>query len=101
MPKRALVVLGLLVGVAVLTGLGSDRSGQGEQASGSQCKVSVDADVLNVRSGPELNADIVDKLRQNEQVDAKAEVRGGFRKLGAGRWASDEYLQPSFGTNCG
>lgn len=105
-PKRALIVLGLLVGVAILTGMtggrlggasGSDSSG----GSGSVCTVTVDADVLNVRTAPGTDNPVVDKLTQDEQVEAARTVRDGFRKLGDQRWVADEFVRPVEGGNCG
>lgn len=98
-PKRALIVLGVLVGIAILTGLGGQQ-GSGDQGADAGCQVSVHADILNVRSGPGMDSPVVDKLEQNEEIDALDVVRGGFRKLDEQRWASDEYLEPVAGA-CG
>lgn len=106
-PKRTLVILAVLVGVVVIYALGSDRQSSGEEGAegtegqgSSVCRVSVDADVLNVRSGPGTGSAVVGKLRQDAESDATTVVENGFRKLAEGRWASDDFLQPADGADC-
>jgi hypothetical protein len=43
----------------------------------------------------------VETLLRGTQIDATSVVTDGFRELEAGRWASDQFLTPLPGTNCG
>jgi hypothetical protein len=55
---------------------------------------------LRVRSGPSVNTDPLDTLRQGQVVDATREVTDGFRRLPGDRWAANEFLVPVAGTTC-
>lgn len=103
LPKRALVIGGVLAGVAVVYSMGVEPpSGETSPVSGTgTCKVSVTADVLNVRSAPDVKAEVVGKFNQGAETVAGTVVTNGFRKLGENRWASDEFLKPLSGHNCG
>ncbi|PXY38183.1 hypothetical protein BA062_05605 [Prauserella flavalba] len=95
-------MLGLLVGVVVIFALGSDQQSSGaEGGSSSECRVTVTADILNVRAAPGLDAEIVGKYRQNAEADASTTVQNGFRQLAENRWAADEFLEPVDGADCG
>ena len=80
-----------------------DRGGLGEiTADGSTgCQVEVTADELNVRNGPSEGAALVETLLRGTRIDATPVVTDGFRELEAGRWASDQFLTPLPGTDCG
>ena len=84
----------------MLSLIGGNRS-DSDPASGGDCQVSVNADVLNVRAAPGLDSPVVDKLQQGEEIDAQPEQREGFRKLDDKRWASTDYLDPLSGSDCG
>nr|WP_246381399.1 SH3 domain-containing protein [Prauserella isguenensis] len=64
------------------------------------CSMTVDADVLNVRSGPSTGDEVVGTLEQGAETDATTDVRDGFRKLADGEWASDDFLEPVDGASC-
>ena len=64
------------------------------------CTFTVTADVLNVRSGPGESQRRVDTLQQGQEVTATPTVTSGFRDLGAGRWAAQQYLAPKPGSPC-
>jgi hypothetical protein len=94
----------LVAGVALAFLAILDRGGLGEiaAADGSTgCQVEVTADELNVRNGPSEGAALVETLLRGTQIDATSVVTDGFRELEAGRWASDQFLTPLPGTNCG
>ena len=81
-----------------------DRGGLNEisAANGSTgCQLEVIADELNVRAGPSQDAALVETLLRGTQIDATSVVTDGFRELEAGRWASDQFLTPLPGTDCG
>ncbi|WP_245266998.1 SH3 domain-containing protein [Saccharomonospora piscinae] len=104
-PKRTFVIVGAVLGVALIYSSGAEQreseaegaGGSGEQAA---CTVTVTADILNVRSGPGTGHDVVGKFREDAEVEATTEVRDGFRRVGDGRWASDEFLEPVDGARC-
>ncbi|KID32625.1 SH3 domain-containing protein [Prauserella rugosa] len=104
-PKRALIILAALIAVIVLyavTGgeLSSEAEGSGGESGSGECTMVVDADALNVRSGPSTGDPVVDSLEQDSETEATGEVRDGFRKLAEGRWAADDFLQPADGSSC-
>jgi hypothetical protein len=80
-----------------------DRGGVNEitTANGSTgCQLEVAADQLNVRNGPSQGAAPVETLTRGMRVDGTRVVTDGFRQLGEGRWAADQFLVPLPGTNC-
>lgn len=101
-PKKTLVIGAALGGVVILYALGAEEPSSGAQGSdGAACQVRVNADILNVRAGPSLDAEIVGKFEQNAETDAETVVRNGFRKLTGNRWAADRFLDPLDGAKCG
>jgi hypothetical protein len=103
-PKRLLIIVGVLAGVLFIYLSGSDkRSSEGaESGEGSgRCRVTVTADVLNVRAGPSTSTEVVGKYLQDAEVDALPEVRDGFRRLAENRWVAEEFLRPVDGAACG
>ncbi len=108
LPKRTFVIGGVLVAVGVLYILGADKQhnqqqGQGTSptANSAQCRVSVTADILNVRATPALNGTIVGKLQRGQESDADKVVQNGFRKLADNRWVSSDFAKPLSGRDCG
>ncbi|GAB3579388.1 hypothetical protein GCM10027445_47880 [Amycolatopsis endophytica] len=101
-PKRALIIVAVLAGIGLIYVMGTDKqSPEGAEGGGSSgCRVTVTADVLNVRAAPDAGSEIVGKFNQNAETDAQVEVQNGFRKLADDKWASTDYLQPVSGTNC-
>jgi uncharacterized protein YgiM (DUF1202 family) len=104
MVSKTLLTGGIVAGVLVLYS-GGDRSGGGAStapvANASTCRVTVAADVLNVRAAPGTSAKIVGKLKRGEQVTADKSVQSGFRRVGENRWVSARYVTPVPGSNCG
>lgn len=102
--KRTTMVVGIGAGVIALYLLGNDRYPQETaetSAEQSQCRVTVIADVLNVRSAPALDAPIIGKFNRDAETDADKVVENGFRKLAENRWAAEEFLAPKSGYDCG
>lgn len=106
--KRTFAVGGVLLGVLVLYVLGSEKQrnesgtpGSEPAANPGQCRVTVTADVLNIRAAPDLGAKIVDKFNRGQQTDADRTVQNGFRKIGENRWISTRYISPMSGRDCG
>jgi hypothetical protein len=110
LPKRTLIVIAVLVGVIVLYVLGSDKQGPNSAAPGggtapaanaTQCRVTVTADVLKVRAAPDAKSAQVGSYKQNAEIDADKLVQNGFRKLGEGKWVSNDFVKPMQGRDCG
>ncbi|GAB2999528.1 SH3 domain-containing protein [Amycolatopsis acidiphila] len=101
-PKRVLIIVAVLVGIGIIYVMGVDkRSSEGATGGPGGCKVTVTADVLNVRAAPDPNAQIVGKFNQNAQTGAEPVVQNGFRKLTDSKWAKTDFLAPVAGTACG
>ncbi len=65
-----------------------------------RCEVSVTADVLNVRSGPDAGTPVIDQLGAGEVAEADGTIRNGFRQMSEGRWASAQFLTETPGSDC-
>ena len=100
-PKRILLIIAVVGGVAVIYFLGAGNQASEGADGPTGCKMSVTADVLNVRAEPADSAEIVGKYKQNAEADAHPVVQNGFRKLGDNRWAAAEFLTPLQGARCG
>ncbi|WP_436492265.1 SH3 domain-containing protein [Actinokineospora sp. HUAS TT18] len=98
-PKTVLIG-GAVVAVAYLYSVGGEANGSSPTSGEAKCRVSVTADVLNVRSAPDINAGVVGKFKQGAETDADTAVQNGFRKIGADRWASAEFLKALPGHTC-
>ncbi|MDQ2582412.1 SH3 domain-containing protein [Saccharothrix yanglingensis] len=93
-PTRGLVVVGVLATAGVMyVANGGEKLGAEGAATGG-CRVTVAADVLNVRSGPADTQPIVATLPRGAVVDAEPRVENGFRLLVDGRWVKDEFVTP-------
>ena len=105
MPKRAVIIGAVLIGVLVIYLMGADKQSSagapGGGAAPGGCVVTVTADVLNVREAPDAGAKVSGKYQQNAQVNAQPVVQNGFRKLADDKWAKTDYLRPVDGANCG
>lgn len=101
-PKRTLLVFAFLIAVILIYVFGSDRdvSAGTDGSSDADCRVLVTADVLNVRAGPSLDAEVVDQLTNDAETDATTKVTNDYRKISDGHWASDKYLRPVDGAHC-
>ncbi|HET6500424.1 MAG TPA: SH3 domain-containing protein [Amycolatopsis sp.] len=107
-PKKVFITIVVLAGIALVYAMGTDKQnspGAGTTSSTASsstgCRVTVTADVLNVRAAPDPASEIVGKYNQNAETSAETVVQNGFRKLGDNRWAKTDFLQPVAGTNCG
>ncbi|MGH3827178.1 MAG: SH3 domain-containing protein [Pseudonocardiaceae bacterium] len=107
MAKRQHWYIGGGVAVAILLLVAAHNSQDPLQASvpgasgTGSCRVTVTADSLNVRSGPDSFASVVQTYRMGEVISADRTVLNDYRQLGPDRWAAQEYLDPTPGSNCG
>lgn len=99
-----------LIGGAVVIGIlllfsehSSDSTGTGSDGStGTRpCTVTVTADSLNARSSPDGDASVVETFTKGAVMSADRTTRNGFRQLGPDRWAAQEFLAPTAGSDCG
>lgn len=102
-PKKALIIGAVLVGVLLIYVMSSDKQDAAGASGGSPtgCRVVVTADVLNARSTPAADAEIVGKYTKGAQIDAQPVVQAGFRKIAENKWAKTEFLKPLDGSRCG
>lgn len=99
--RRAMILMGGGATVLVLYAYGDKQPQDAAAATDpAQCRVTVTADVLNVRAAPALDAAIVGKFVKNAETNADKTVENGFRKITNDKWASDEYLKPKDGHDC-
>ena len=101
MPKRALLIGAALIAVVFVFVLSpGEDAAAGSDESETDCRVTVTADMLNVRADPDIDSTVVDQLEQEAEVDAVDEVRDGYRKLDTDEWASEEFLEPLDDAEC-
>jgi hypothetical protein len=93
----------VLVGVLLLISE-HNRNNPGSTSTSNgagPCTVTVTADLLNVRSSPDGGAPVVDTFDKGAVVSADRVTRNGFRELGPGRWAAQDFLDPTADSDCG
>jgi hypothetical protein len=99
LPIRPLIAVGAMAAAWYYTG-GHLLDGVRSVLEEGQCRMRVEADVLNVRSGPGTTWRIVDTFRRGAVTSAEPIVWHGFRRLGEGRWSATRYLVPMDGEHC-
>lgn len=109
--QRWIIVGAVLVGILLLvsehnknspgSGLISPGGGLFSGSSAGSCTVAVTADLLDVRSSPDGDAPVVDRLEKGSVVSADRTTLNGFRQLGTDRWAAQEFLDPTADSDCG
>ncbi|MBM7859595.1 SH3 domain-containing protein [Lentzea nigeriaca] len=94
-----MIVIGVLglAGVMYMSGggkqMGSDKGGQ-------ICKVTVTADILNVRSGPGDMQPVVSTMPRDAVADAQPRVENGYRMLSDRRWVSTQFVALTSDSTC-
>ncbi|TNC21670.1 SH3 domain-containing protein [Amycolatopsis alkalitolerans] len=97
-----LIIIAVLAAIGIIYVMGaSKRASEGATGGSSGCKVTVTADVLNVRAAPDVHSEIVGKFKQNAETGAEPVVQNGFRKLADSKWAATDFLKPVDGATCG
>ncbi|MGW0518888.1 SH3 domain-containing protein [Crossiella sp. NPDC003009] len=103
MIRPVLLVGAAAIGLFVLS-FGSDAQGDkpGDKPADGQprCEFHVQADLLNVRSGPGPGHKVVTRLRKDALTGGHGETKDGFRKLADDRWAATEFLKPDSRNTC-
>ncbi|MFI9814912.1 SH3 domain-containing protein [Saccharothrix variisporea] len=98
-PLRGMIVIGVL-GAAGLMYVANDGKQLVPDKVSQECKVTVTADILNVRSGPADTQPIVATVQRDAVVKAERTVTNGFRLLSDGRWVNDQFVTPTSDSNC-
>ncbi|NUT96420.1 MAG: SH3 domain-containing protein [Saccharothrix sp.] len=98
-PLRGMIVIGVL-GAAGLMYVANDGKQLVPDKLSQDCKVTVTADILNVRSGPADTQPIVATVQRDAVVKAERTVQNGFRLLSDGRWVNDQFVTPTSDSNC-
>ncbi|WP_158844535.1 SH3 domain-containing protein [Saccharothrix deserti] len=99
-PTRGLVVVGVLAAAGFMYVTNEAKKLGVEEMAARDCRVTVIADILNVRSGPADTQPIVATMRRDAVVEAERRVENGFRLLSDGRWVKDEFVTPTSDSNC-
>ncbi|MBP2474755.1 uncharacterized protein YgiM (DUF1202 family) [Crossiella equi] len=104
MIKPVILVGAAAAGLFVLS-FGSDaqnkqQDGKPAEGAAPRCEFHVNADLLNVRSGPGAGHKVVARLRQGAVTGGHGETKDGFRKLADDRWAAMEFLQADSRNTC-
>ncbi|XVV03137.1 SH3 domain-containing protein [Actinosynnema sp. CA-248983] len=98
-PLRGMIVIGVL-GAAGLMYVANGGKQLVPEPAAQECKVTVTADILNVRSGPADTQPIVATVQRDAVVKAERLVQNGFRLLSDGRWVNDQFVTPTSDSNC-
>ncbi|WP_309117213.1 SH3 domain-containing protein [Saccharothrix sp.] len=98
-PLRGMIVIGVL-GAAGLMYVANGGKQLVPEPTAQECKVTVTADILNVRSGPADTQPIVATVQRDAVVKAERLVQNGFRLLSDGRWVNDQFVTPTSDSNC-
>ncbi|PSL54636.1 hypothetical protein B0I31_106150 [Saccharothrix carnea] len=99
-PVRGMVVAGVLAAAGLMYVANEGKKLGVEEVAARECRVTVIADVLNVRSGPADTQPIVATLPRDAVVGAENRVENGFRLLADGRWVKDEFVTPTSDSGC-
>lgn len=99
--KLAVVgVVGVAVFAFVATGGKRPPQAAADQQTPTQCQFTVNADLLNVRSGPGTSNPIVGGYPHAATLTATTTVQNNFRKIDDTHWVSGDYLQPAASNKC-
>ncbi|NKE57266.1 SH3 domain-containing protein [Lentzea sp. PSKA42] len=98
-PVRGLIVIGVL-GVAGVMYLANGGKQMGSEKGAQICKITVTADILNVRSGPGDMQPIVSTMPRDAVADAQARVENGYRMLSDRRWVSQQFVALTSDSTC-
>jgi hypothetical protein len=98
-PVRGLIVIGVL-GVAGVMYAVSGGKPMGSDKGSEICKITVTADILNVRSGPGDMQPIVSTMPRDAVTDAQSRVENGYRMLSDRRWVSQSFVALTSDSTC-
>ncbi|TWP46000.1 SH3 domain-containing protein [Lentzea tibetensis] len=98
-PVRGMIVIGVL-GVAGVMYLANGGKPMGGDTQPKICKITVTADILNVRSGPGDMQPIVSTMPRDAVAPAEARVENGYRMLSDRRWVSQQFVALTSDSTC-
>ncbi|SEQ75362.1 SH3 domain-containing protein [Lentzea sp. HUAS12] len=99
-PVRGLIVIGVLGVAGVMYAVNGGKPMDSGDKSAEICKVTVTADILNVRSGPGDMQPIVSTMPRDAVTDAQARVENGYRMLSDRRWVSQSFVALTSDSTC-
>lgn len=98
-PVRGMIVMGVLAAAGVMYVANNLKTA--EPSAPAECRITVIADVLNVRSGPADTQPIVSTMPRDAVIRAERTVENGYRMLDVGKWVHEEFVTPTSDSNCG
>ncbi len=98
-PVRGMIVIGVL-GVAAVMYLVNGGKPMGSEKGPQTCKITVTADILNVRSGPGDMQPIVSTMQRDAVAKAEPRVESGYRMLSDRRWVSTQFVALTSDSTC-
>ncbi|WNV90736.1 SH3 domain-containing protein [Umezawaea sp. Da 62-37] len=98
-PVRGLIVIGVLVAAGLMYAVNGGKP-MGSADASTECRMTVTADVLNVRYGPAETQPIVSTMQRDAVTRAERKVENGFRMLDTGRWVNEEFVAPTSDSEC-
>ena len=98
-PVRGMIVIGVLGVAGVMYAVNGGKPMGSDKAS-EICKITVTADILNVRSGPGDMQPIVSTMPRDAVTDAQGRVENGYRMLSDRRWVSQSFVALTSDSTC-
>ncbi|GHH38228.1 SH3 domain-containing protein [Lentzea cavernae] len=98
-PVRGLIVIGVLGVAGVMYAVNGGKP-MGSDKAAEICKITVTADILNVRSGPGDMQPIVSTMPRDAVTDAQARVENNYRMLSDRRWVSQQFVALTSDSTC-
>ncbi|MDX8032466.1 SH3 domain-containing protein [Lentzea sp. BCCO 10_0856] len=93
-------MLGVLGVAGVMFLVNGGKPIGGNESTAGVCKITVTADILNVRSGPGDMQPIVSTMPRDAVADAQARVENGYRMLSDRRWVSQQFVALTSDSTC-
>ncbi|WP_157529547.1 SH3 domain-containing protein [Nocardia sp. NRRL S-836] len=94
-----MIVIGVLGVAGVMYAVNGGKP-MGSDRSDGICKITVTADILNVRSGPGDMQPIVATMPRDAVTEAEDRVENGYRMLGDRRWVSTQFVALTSDSTC-
>ena len=98
-PVRGMIVIGVLGFAGVMYAANGGKP-MGSEKSAEVCKITVTADILNVRSGPGDMQPIVSTMPRDAVTEAADRVENGYRMLSDRRWVSQQFVALTSDSTC-
>lgn len=98
-PVRGLIVIGVLGVAGVMYAVNGGKPIDSDKGS-EICKITVTADILNVRSGPGDMQPIVSTMPRDAVTSAQSRVENGYRMLSDRRWVSQSFVALTSDSTC-